>query len=404
MPGQQTAISHYGEAADEANHQDMETVYFHLVKAEPALPIGTPRQAPAGARVWTPEDWFALPAEKLFPAHAGDFQPRDPYGDVLGTAERLSIQAMRAEHGMTAIGAWSEAVDPVDPRVAWIESGPDAAIPVMEMREDRKRSAMRNLPGKDGYGRERGTEQIHRPDNHRRVEGLAILLKELGEGRGIDVVRNGPAKDEQGALPEMFAHEDGGIEIKLGGPQLGRPSTFDLIEETTAVAVAMAWKTADSKSENPDNQLERAQVAGIIAGHELVQSAGIRCPMAPDYARTVSKWTAELAKTRTPDQVDKELNAATALAAATEWSIRLPTTSRERKRWDRIREQRNPGTEPEPITNRETHSAEHPVPPATPRRLGRGEAGPARPRVTTPASNAFPAGPGHSHAPNAAER
>ena len=98
----QTAIAHYAEAAELTNHRDMETSYFHLGKAEPPFGIGTPRQPPPEARVWSPQDWFALPSGRLFPAYAGDFQPRDTDGDVLQTAERLSIQAMRGQTGRTA--------------------------------------------------------------------------------------------------------------------------------------------------------------------------------------------------------------------------------------------------------------------------------------------------------------
>lgn len=395
-----SAISHYAEAAERANHPDMETVYFHLVKGEPALPIGTPRQPPAGARVWTPQDWFALPSDRLFPTHAGDFQPRDTEGDVLGTADRLSIQAMQGQYGITGTGAWSEPANPLKATVGWIGSGPETATPVIEVGEEPDKAAMRNLPGKNGYGRARGTEGIDRPDNGRRVEALAILLKELAEGKGIDLVRNGPADHGPNALPTLLSHEDGGMEIRLGGSRLDRPSTVDLIEETTAVAIAIAWQSHDKKPASPQERLDRATVAGIIAAHELVQSAGIRCPMAPDHAEHVSKWASERRNADTPDRVATELNEATALAAATEWSLRLPSTPRQRTRWDRIRQQRDPAAVPAPITGAGENEAERPAP----RRLATGQASPARPNVTTPAPSAARTAPAHSHATNTAQR
>ena len=173
---------------------------------------------------------------------------------------------------------------------------------------------MRNLPGKDGYGPARGTEHIERPDNERRAQALGILLKELAEGSGIDIVRS-QSRPDAGvtALPALLAHDDGGVEVRLGAGQFDRPSTVDLIEETMAVAIAIAWKRESKTAAEPHEQLERATVAGIIAGHELLQSAGIRCPMAADHSETVTKWATERRKTETPAQAAAEMDAAVAL-------------------------------------------------------------------------------------------
>ena len=402
----QTAIAHYAEAAELTNHRDMETSYFHLGKAEPPFGIGTPRQPPPEARVWSPQDWFALPSGRLFPAYAGDFQPRDTDGDVLQTAERLSIQAMRGQTGRTAGGAWSETAYPSVDGGDWIRSGPDTATPVIEVREHPGDCAMRNLPGKDGYGPARGTEHIERPDNERRAQALGILLKELAEGSGIDIVRS-QSRPDAGvtALPALLAHDDGGVEVRLGAGQFDRPSTVDLIEETMAVAIAIAWKRESKTAAEPHEQLERATVAGIIAGHELVQSAGIRCPMAADHCETVTKWATERRKAGTPAQAAAEMDAAVALAAATEWSLRLPSTPRQRKKWNRVRSERNPATEPAPIARdpASTRAKDRTAGPEG-RRLATGDGAPARPRLTSPTKTAGRGAPAPSHATGTAQR
>ena len=70
---------------------------------------------------------------------------------------------------------------------------------------------MRNRPGKDGYGPARGTDHIDRPENDRRAEALGILLHEVAEGNGIDVVCNGAPDPSMRRLPTVLAHDDGGI-------------------------------------------------------------------------------------------------------------------------------------------------------------------------------------------------
>ena len=401
-----TAISYYAEAAETTNERDMETTYFHLVKAEPPFGIGTPRQPPPDARVWSPKDWFALPSDRLFASYAGDFQPRDTDGDALETAERLSIQAMRGQTGSTAAGSWCEAADPSEDGVDWIRSGPDSATPVIEVQEQPGEYAMRNLPGKHGYGPARGTEHIERPDNYRRAQALGILLKELADGSGIDIVRSQTRPDAGvSTQPALLAHEDGGVEVRLGAGQFDRPSTVDLIEETMAVAIAIAWKRESKTGVEPHQQLERAAVAGIIAGHELVQSAGIRCPMAADHSETVTKWAAERRKAETPAQAAAEMDAAVALAAATEWSLRLPSTPRQRKRWNRVRSERNPATEPAPIArDPASTTARDRSAGAEGRRLATGDGAPARPTVTSPTKTAGRGAPAPTHATGTAQR
>ena len=397
---QPTAIREYAEAADKTNHQDMEKMYFHLVKADPPPPIGAPRDPAAGARVWSAEDWFALPADTLFASYAGDFQPRDVDGDPLGTADRLAIQAIWGERQSSANGNWGEAPDPRGPGVEWIRSGTESAIPVVESRETPEETAMRNLPGKDGYGPSRGTEHIDRPDNERRAEALGVLVHELAEGNGIDVVREGPADSTLRRLPTVLAHEDGGIEVRLGGLQFDRPSTVDLIEETTAVAVAIAWRHEYNAGKRPAPQLDRAMVAGVIAGHEMVQSAGIRCPMAPDYSEHVSRWARTQRESETPGQMREEAGAVIRLATAAEWRMRVPTTPRDRARWERMRKERGPGTEPVPVTNRSDSGK----PAAEPQRLAAGQGAPARPKISEPAGTAGRTAPARTPATNAPAR
>lgn len=155
-----------------------------------------------------------------------------------------------------------------------------------------------------------------------------------------------------------------------------------------------------NKGKRPGAELDRAVVAGVIAGHEIVQSAGIRCPMGPDYSEHVSRWARGHRESGTPERMATEADAVTRLATAAEWRMRVPTTPRDRSRWERMRKEREPGTEPVPVTtgnDNEKHGAE-------PQRLAAGQGAPARPKISEPASAAERTAPARSPASGSPRR
>lgn len=166
------------------------------------------------------------------------------------------------------------------------------------------------------------------------------------------------------------------------------------------MAIAIAWGHEYNKGKRPGAELDRAVVAGVIAGHEIVQSAGIRYPMGPDYSEHVSRWARGHRESGTPERMATEADAVTRLATAAEWRMRVPTTPRDRSRWERMRKEREPGPEPVPITtgnDNEKHGAE-------PQRLAAGQGAPARPKISEPASAAGRTAPARSPASGSPRR
>ena len=175
----------WARKAADTDDPAVDTMYFHLVRADEATALGTPETPPNDARIWKTEDWFDAPAERMFASFIGDCQPRAADGGVLRTSERLAITAAAAEHGHLPSGAWT-AVEVEDPNsVLWIESDSGGAVPIAEAAEEERHRALRDLPGKHGYGRARGTENVDRPDQAARASALALRIDEIARGSGI---------------------------------------------------------------------------------------------------------------------------------------------------------------------------------------------------------------------------
>ena len=295
-----------------------------------------------GARVWKAEDWFDTPAEQMFAPCIGDCQPRHADVEVLRTDERLAITAATAAaSGRPPIAAWTavEVDDPDD--VLWIETAPGGAVPVTETEEPNTQRALRDLPGKRGYGRARGTEDIDRPDQEARASALALRTDEIARGSGIDLERDS-RKADPGELPSITDHGDGTVTMSLTAGWTGQPSTPDLFEEATAVAIGRAYQKAGPGPE----RLEHATIAGVIAGHQLVQSAGLKT-MAITHGETVAGWRKRL-KAADPAAADREARSIVELAQLVETDMALPRTERQMRKWDERRNARTAAPETAP--------------------------------------------------------
>ena len=359
---------------------DLLTMYFHLARGEEPPPLGTPEAPPDGTRVWRPEDWFDTPAERMFAPCIGDCQPRSADGGVLRTEERLAIAAATAAtSGRPPIGAWT-AVEVEDPKaVLWIESASGGAVPVSETEEPDTKRALRDLPGKHGYGRARGTEDIDRPDQEARTNALSLRIEETARGSGIDLERD-ERRADPGELPSLTEHDDGGVTMRLTGGWTGQPSTPDLFEEATAVAIGRAYQKAGPV---PD-RLERATIAGIVAGHQLVQTAGLKT-MAVTHGETVARWR-KTVKSVDPGAADRAARNIVELAQQVETDMALPRTERQIQQWDERRAARREraattaGETPDgPRPPSRTAPPEKPAPRAVPVRRSGAPPGGARP-------------------------
>ena len=354
----ETAIARYAAEEDRYPTEEVEKVYFHLLVGEGPLPMADGRTPPDGTRVWTAADWFKRPGERLFAAYAGDFQPRDAGGRALRTRQRLAVTA--AQGGLTASGQWTEATDDELAHAFWIDTGSNTAAPVIEIAESADDAAMRDLVGGNGYGRARGTEKVDRPGQGARRTALALHLMEVADASGIEIRRDRTRTADDRGLPELLVHDDGGVTASLSQAPGNEAATLELIEEAIAIAAARAWQTASSRraGERGSVRLDQAMVAGAIAGHTIVQSAGIRCRIAPTHDRLVRDWAAGGSEGtgRARDEVERTIG----ITAATEWSLQLPGTAHQRRRWQRVRAARSEGVQPVPAREHEASR-----PPAT---------------------------------------
>ena len=332
-------------AARNAENDDpaIDQIYFHLVRADRAADLGEPEPPPKGVRVWMAEDWFDTPAERMFASFIGDCQPRAVDGGVLRTGERLAITAAAAERGHLPCRAWTAVDAEKSAPTLWIEGAGGGAIPVTETEEPDARRALRDLPGKHGYNRARGTENIDRPSQEARTAALALRIDEIARGSGIDLERNDPAKVDPSELPSLTEHADGGVTMGLTNGWTSKPSTPDLFEEATAVAIGRAYQTA----EPGPGRLEQATIAGIIAGHQLVQSAGLKT-MAVTHGNTVAEWRKQL-KRADPGAADRQARATVELAERIETDLALPRTERQQRQWDDRRKARAAPADTAPV-------------------------------------------------------
>ena len=189
---------------------------------------------------------------------------------------------------------------------------------------------MRDLPGAHGYGRARGTENIDRPDQTARATALSLRIDDIARGSGIDLERDERKADPSG-LPSITGHADGGVTMTLGAGWTSGPSTPDLFEEATAVAIGRAYQLGRPGQD----RAARATIAGIIAGHQLVQNAGLKT-IAATHGETVSDWRRQV-KSAEPETGDRETRAVIELAGRTETDLALPRTDRQKKRWNEHR-------------------------------------------------------------------
>ncbi len=344
-PSPTTAITaqHYTDEPGKAPETEVDEAYFHLVEGKEPWPIGETEKPPANARVWTAEDWFDIPADRMFTNYVGDCQPRHADGGILRTTERMAIHAACTRSGMTANNAWTGLAPGADDDVVWVAS-PDGngAMRTGPCAEEPQHQAMRDLPGKDGYGRARGTEEIDRPSQAARVRALALHVSEVAQASGIELRREDRPSAPRDGVPRIACYADGGMRVTLGAGVHDRPSTPDLVEETTAIAIARAYARGDDHPQ----RWQRAVVAGIIAGHHLVQTAGIRT-LATTHETTVAAWR-DAQKSQDPEAARQERAAVVRLARTTEWDLALPRTERQFRRWDRLvhdRQQRTRGRE-----------------------------------------------------------
>ena len=252
----------WARRAEDSDDPSLDTMYLHLVRASETPSLGTPETPPAGVRIRRAEDWLDAPPDRMFADFIGDSQPRAADGGVLRTEERLAITAATAESGRLSNGTWT-AVDAENTTgVLWIEGADGGAVPVAESGETNSHRALRDLPGKHGYGRARGTEHINRPDQTTRASALALRIDEIARGSGIDLKRDDETKVDPGELPSITAHRDGGVTMSLTTGWTGEPSTPDIVEEATAVAIGRAYQ----KAEPGPSRVQHATIAGIIAG------------------------------------------------------------------------------------------------------------------------------------------
>ena len=327
--GTAIAVREYAAQAHAGDQDAIEKVYFHLIRAEEPPAVGDSEPAPVDQHVWTSDDWFDTPAKGMFPGYCGDCQPRHADGGVLQTTERLAIAAACAHDGLYAGDAWANVGPEAGQSAIWITAGETgAAIRVARVEESDQHRAMRDLTGKDGYGRARGTEHIDRPDQRARTTALALHVDEITRGSGVELRRADNGRASDGELPKLAVYTDGGVRATLGRAWAARPSTPDIVDETTAVAIARAYTYAQPSPK----RLERAQVAGIIAAHHLVQSAGIRT-LATTHEAKVAAWR-KRHEERGDDAARNETRAVVNLARKVEHDLGLARTERQFKRWE----------------------------------------------------------------------
>ena len=135
-------------------------------------------------------------------------------------------------------------------------------------------------------------------------------------------------------MPAITSHADGGVTMSLPTGWTGEPSRPDLVEEATAVAIGRAYQ----KAEPGPHRVERARIAGIIAGHQMVQNAELQT-MSVTHGETVAEWRRTL-KTGDRASADDETRAIVDLARRIETDLALPRTSREMRQWDERRSAR----------------------------------------------------------------
>ena len=174
------------------------------------------------------------------------------------------------------------------------------------------------------------------------------------------------------AKAAITSHADGGVTMDLTMGWTGEPSRPDLVEEATPVAIGRTYQ----KAEPGPHRVERATIAGITAGHQLVQNAGLQT-MSVTHGETVAEWRRTL-RTRDRAAADREARAVVELTRRIETDLALPRTSREMRQWDERRSTRA-GRAPAPdagVADRATRDAQGG--PKTP------EAAPVRRAGTTP--------------------
>ena len=377
------ALEHFAEQPPGVSDKDLEAMYFHIVAAEEPRALGEGSDPP-DTRVWTAEDWFELPPEKMFSPPIGDSQPRNEDGEILGTAERLAVTAGAHANRQTPVGTWVWAAPGSTGPTFWMDaSGTGQAVLVGKVTEKSETAAMRDLPGKDGYGRARGTEHIHRPSQSARVTALALHCTEIAEASGIEIVREtsetGPgdrqAQPGYDASPNLASYQDGGVRATLGPGNFSRPSTPDLVDEIAAITIARAWqheradaeKAGGTRDRQDNNRIQRATIAGLIATDHLVQSAGMHT-MTSEWGERVAKWVADI-KQHGPEQAQAEIRRTVELTRRLEWDLRLPRNPRQIER-GRKRAAARGDEEPAPVQAKSmpTFAAGHvnPAPPKAP--------------------------------------
>ena len=317
-----SATAHFAREAADDPENAIEQVYQHLIGADEPLALGDGTEPPQDTRIWTADDWFRLPEDRMLSGFAGDCQPRDEDGSILRTSERLAIVA--AARG-TAAGAWS-AVERDTPDALWI-AGPDGGgvTPVARIGEKAEAAAMRDLRGPNGYGRARGTEGVARPNQAARAAALALHVDEIRRASNIELARPAQAGGgSSGRLPEITVR-NGAVRAELGKRWIDHWSVPDIADETTAVAIARAVEQDDDPG--------RSRVAGIIAGHNLVQCAGLRT-IGAGHGAAVRAWVEETER-RGGSAARTERRKVVALVRSVEWDLRRPRSAREIERAER---------------------------------------------------------------------
>lgn len=390
-------LEHFAAQRPEVTDDALEAVYFHVVRAEEPQPLGD-GSAATEERTWTAEDWFELPAEKMFDPTIGDCQPRNADGGILRTAERLAVTAGAYANGEIPIGSWVWASADSTARTFRIDGpGPGNATLIAKVNENAETAAMRDLPGKEGYGRARGTEHVDRPSQSARVTALALHAKEIAEATGIEIVRQTPEKAAQtpGALPgdiqtpALATYRDGGVRATIDPRHFKQPATPDLVDEITAIAVSRAWqrqvheaRRTNTGAGGKHEQVERATVAGLIASHHLIQSAGVHT-LTGKWGDKVTAWVDEL-KQSGPEHARDEIRRTVKLTRQLEWDLQLPRNPRQIERGKKRTAERG-DEDPTPAPDRAENGRMTPRPAARVATRAAGQKNPNPPEAPAPA-------------------